>query len=115
MTAHELEQIAAIVEHAISQTLLRPDTHVCRLPVSDKEIKDLTIHIEAVRELGNGDLMVGMHKIRDNHEFTEEMRTRINKVSSVSFYAILVALCGAIGAGMFKVLKIIIANMTHGV
>ena len=76
--------------------------HRCRLPLSDAEIKDVGLHVEAVRELGHGNLMVGMHEIRDNHEWMSMLRKRGERLTGIVFYTTITLALGGIAAGIWK-------------
>lgn len=93
------DELSEIIHSAVQQAL-SSYAHKCVLNLSDTQRAEVHNIFNAIKEVGNGDIDVGIERIRDNHKMLARYCTVTGKIGTTVITSVVVLVLTFLGSSL---------------
>ena len=90
-------ELPGIIKDAVREAL-DEYSHKCKLDVSDADLEQAKFLFAALKEIGHGELDIGITEARENHRFLSRYRSWTGNVGTAVITFIVLGVVGVVGA-----------------
>lgn len=82
------------IEEAVGNAFKYHFEHKCRFPFNDEQVQETGHIMGMAKDIGGGDLSLGIEEMRTNHKFMKTIRRRSDKIGMIVMGVIVTIITG---------------------